>query len=178
MIGFHIDHRINVTGLPRGVAQAIQRGSYAYFLTKREDIGKEVRSRMRLGVSAAQGRLSERESVVVVVEPGPNPSLRASSSLPQAVADEKGRKPGSMPPFGPNSMLRAWVVGTLHPDPKDVGKITRSIAFKIQQRGLPRPGDRLRQPFGSTLRARLPEIRQGLREVGRQVVREINRGPE
>lgn len=176
MIGYHTTQKIQVTKLPLGIARAIQRESFEFLLTQRQAIGDEIRGRMRIGVSAATGRLSERESVIVVVEPGPSPSLRASSSLPQARADEKGRLPGSMPPYGPQSALREWVIGTLNPDPKDVRKLTRSIAFKIQERGLPRPGDPLRQPFKKTFRAHLPQIRTGLRAAGRKVVAKANRG--
>jgi len=178
MIGFQVIAAISNVRLPRGGAQMVSREIFDYFVSMQARTTSGVRDKMRQGVSSAIGVLSEKESVVAVVTPGMNPSLHVSSNSVKAAVDEVGRRPGVLPPFGPGSMLREWVIGMLNPEPAAIHAVTRRIAFNIQERGLPRPGDPLRAPFHTTFQAQLPHILEGLRRAGGRAVQRINLGTQ
>lgn len=174
MTGVEVFITLKDVKLPQGGAKAVAHEAFEFLATMRQQVTDTVREIMRSGVSAAIGLESERESVITIVEPGPRPTLRSSSQLIQAAVDEEGRVSGGMPPFGPGSLLREWVVLTLAPDPKNEYLTARNVAFRIMDRGLPRPGDPLRMPFHTAYRTLLPEIQSGLEAAVPRAAAAIN----
>jgi len=136
-------------------------------------IHSDVRALMRRGVTG-----QERESLVTQVVGVRNPTLRSSSTTIQAAVDETGRTPGAVPPFGPGTQLREWVIGVLQPEPRFEFVTAKAVALHIGERGLPRPNDPLRAPFKTTFDAHRAEVIAGLRQAGERAARAINRRTE
>jgi hypothetical protein len=136
-------------------------------------IHADVRALMRRGVTG-----EERDSLVTQVIGVRNPTLRSSSTTVQAAVDETGREPGSVPPFGPGTQLREWVIGVLQPEPRFEFVTAKAVAFHIAERGLPRPNDPLRSPFKTTFNAHREEVLSALRQAGERAAIAINRRTE
>lgn len=136
-------------------------------------IHSDVRAIMRRGATG-----QERDSLVTTVVGIRNPTLRSSSSAVQAAVDETGRKSGSVPPFGPGSLLRDWVIAVLAPAPRLVFASAKAVAFQIAARGLPRPDDPLRAPFRTVFETHRTEVIAALRRAGERAAIAINRREE
>jgi hypothetical protein len=136
-------------------------------------VHNDVRAIMRRGATG-----QERSSLVTTVMGIRNPTLRSSSSAVQAAVDETGRRAGPMPPFGPGSLLREWVIAILAPSPRKVHATAKGVAYQIAARGLPRPDDPLRAPFRTVFEAHRAEVIAALRRAGDRAAIAINRREE
>lgn len=178
VIGFTVRPRVLFARTPTGgdinLAEAVAR----YLATMEEELAGSVRDKMRRGVSTAE--ISEQGSVTTQLTGPPRPRLRVYSrpvksgdqgSSAAAAVDETGRVPGSFPPFGPGSMLLEWARFWFPDNPRHAAF---NIARAINERGLPRSGDPLRQPFRTTHMEFEQEIRRGLREARAEAVRRTN----
>lgn len=145
-----------------------------YFESIRGQVTEEVRFHMRDGVSAAIGLVSEKESVFTEVIPGRRPRLQSSSKLVQAAVDERGASFGALPPYGPGTPLREWVIGTLHPEPGQLFVTSRGVARAILERGL--PSDGLREPFATAFRQLRPMVVEGLRAAAARATVQMKTG--
>lgn len=174
MLTHHLTARAIITRRQRG-GPAIIAGQAAEVLESfREPLATRVRSFMREGISAELGYFSERESVnSEVLIDGGNPRLKVSSFLVQAAVDETGANFTTLPPFGPGSFLRFWVILKLDPLPKKIYVTARGVARAILERGLPRPMDELRRPFHYASEEFRSAIIDALRAVGARAVVQI-----
>lgn len=172
--GFEIRPRVITKGIVFNANTAwIVRDEVAKYLQQLEPVVRtSVQQKMRRGISPYQ--FSERNSVEArVVVGNARLALSVSSNSVRAAVDETGANYSGVPPFGPQSALLEWVIQTLNPrNPRWTAK---RVAIAIHDRGLPRPGDPLRQPFATTHRELGPQIRKGLVDVRARAANMVNR---
>lgn len=170
---------INVTGRvnrPQGsrndfniVAQEIQ----STLDSLAEPVLDGVREKMRQGVKD-----EEKSSVISVIDAVEGSvALKVSSDSIEAVVDERGKDPGSFPPFGLGSDLYEWVMATMGvTDDMAARGLSFLVARQQFERGLPNPSDVLREPFRTTQEEFTPSVIRALHGAGAKAVEKINHG--
>ena len=171
--GIHYQIAMREVLLPKHGARIVSHEALQTLNTFVPVIHSDVRAVMRRGATGL-----ERSSLVTTVIGTRNPTLRSSSSAVQAAVDETGRKAGTVPPYGPGSLLREWVIAVLAPPPRLVHATAKGVAYQIAARGLPRPDDPLRAPFRTVFEAHRAEVIAALRRAGDRAAVAINRREE
>lgn len=159
--------------LPKHGARIVAHEAYETLNTFVPVIHNDIRAIMRRGATG-----EERDSLVTTVENVRNPTLTSKSLSIQAAVDETGRVAGAVPPFGPGTRLREWVVAILAPGPRQEFALAKAVAFRIAERGLPRPDDPLRAPFKTVFDAHREDVHRALMQAGERAAIRINQREE